>query len=234
MCGRFTLTSPVDQIASLFGVDELPEEVHARYNIAPTQPVLALRRGEGGEGAREAVMLRWGLVPFWAKDRKIGNRLINARSETVHEKNAFKGAFAKRRCLIAADGFYEWRKEEGPSKKGKKQPYRIRRADGAPFAFAGLWERWSPKGAEGGEGGEVVESCTILTTAPNALVAPLHDRMPVILAQEEFELWLDAQAGREELRPLMDPFPGDEMEAYPVSTQVNSPGNEEPGCIAPL
>ncbi len=217
MCGRFTLTSPADQIQELFQVGKLPE-LPPRYNVAPTDRVLSIRLAD--EGDRSAEMMRWGLVPFWADDPKIGARMINARSETVHEKPAFRDAFASRRCLIAADGFFEWKKM-----KGRKQPFHFTLAGGEPFGFAGLWERWRD------EDGEWLISCTILTTDANDLVAPTHDRMPVILHAEDHEMWLDTRATHDDLQSLFRPFPADEMTGYPVSTRVNNVRNDDPGCL---
>jgi putative SOS response-associated peptidase YedK len=221
MCGRFTLTSPAETIAEQFQLPEVPS-LSPRYNIAPTQPVAAVRR-QPGNGGRELAVLRWGLVPFWAKDPKIGSRMINARSETVAEKRSFRAAFRRRRCLVVADGFYEWQRRE----RGK-QPFFIRLRDERPFAFAGLWEHWEgPAGA--------LESCTVLTTEPNDLMRPLHSRMPVILPPEHYDLWLDPgvqEAGL--LQPLLRPYPFEDMMAYPISTWVNRPANDGPRCIEPL
>ena len=222
MCGRYTLTAPGDVLAELFGLDEWPE-VEARYNVAPTQEVAAVRVDEVG-GGRRFVRLKWGLVPPWADDPAIGNRMINARSESVAEKPAFRSSFKRKRCLVLADGFYEWRKVEG----GKKQPWYFRLQSGEPFAFAGLWASWN-KG-----GGPPVESCTILTTDANPLVSTVHPRMPVILDPEEYDLWLDPSVeDRERLEAALDPLDVEKMIAYPVSTRVNSPANDEPSVIEP-
>jgi putative SOS response-associated peptidase YedK len=222
MCGRFTLTAPADAVAVQFELPEVPA-LEPRYNIAPTQPVAAVRLARE-TGEREFAHLHWGLVPFWAKDPKIGSRMINARSETVGTKPAFRAAFRRRRCLVLGDGFYEWQKAQGG-----KQPHYIRLKDGRPFAFAGLWERW--QGAEQ----EAIESCTLLTTAPNDLIRPLHNRMPVILHPAELDLWLDPDVQNPDvLQPLLRPFPPEAMEAYPVSRWVNSPANDDPRCIEPL
>ena len=168
-------------------------------------------------------MLRWGLIPFWAKDSKIGTRMINARSETVAEKPAFRAAFRQRRCLVLADGFYEWQRLE----RGK-QPFYIRQRDEGPFAIAGLWEYW-----EGPEGG--IESCTLLTTQPNDLVRPLHNRMPVILHPDDYDLWLDRSVQEPALlQPLLRPYSPEDMMAYPISTWINKPENDGPRCIEPL
>lgn len=190
---------------------EVPE-TQPGFNIAPTQKVLAIRE-ESGE--RDAAWLKWGLVPSWAKDPSMGARLINARSETVAEKPSFREAFKKRRCIIPADGFYEWQRTEG-----RKQPYFFQMRDGRPFGFAGLWERWE------GEGGELLDSCTILTTEANEALRPVHDRMPVILHPEEYSLWLEAgDRERATLRELLRPYPAEEIVSYPVSPLVNSPSN---------
>lgn len=220
MCGRFTLTSPAAQIQELFEVKSLPE-LQPRYNVAPTQDVLAVRLDE--DGAREAMMMRWGLVPYWAEDLSIGSRMINARSETVQSKSAFKDAFERRRCLVAADGFFEWKKQGAI-----RQPYLIRMKDHRPFGLAGLWDRWK------NEDGEWVISCTILTTAPNELVEPLHDRMPVILHREEHEEWLDPRASTKHLREVLGPYEAAQMEAVAVSTRVNNVVNDDAACLEPV
>src|SRR5512145_1766858 len=181
MCGRFTLFSPQEMLAEIFGVPGGPFPAPS-YNIAPTRQVAAVRVPPGGAG-RELALLRWGLIPAWAKEAAIGDRMINARAETASSRHAFGSALRKRRCILPADGFYEWKREGA-----RKRPWYVRRADGAPFAFAGLWERWQ------GEGSDPVESCAILTTDANDLLAPIHDRMPVILAPRDFDLWLDPAA----------------------------------------
>ena len=225
MCGRFTLIDPSQSLAVQFNLPQVPD-MKPRYNITPTQPVAAVRLA-AGRSARELAILTWGLVPSWAKDPKIGARMINARSETVAEKPAFRAAFRRRRCLVVADGFYEWQKSAGG--KGSKQPYYIRLRDGRPFAFAGLWEHWE------GADGSVIESCTLLTTQPNDLIRPLHNRMPVILQPQDYDLWLDRVVERADLlTPFLRAYPVDEMEAYPVSSLVNSPRNDDPRCIEPL
>jgi putative SOS response-associated peptidase YedK len=190
-----------------------------RYNIAQTQQV-AVVRFDPRAGTRRLDHLRWGLVPFWADDPKIGNQMINARSESAADKPAFKHSFRAKRCLVVADGFYEWQK-----RNGSKQPYLIHLKDDRPFAFAGLWDRWH-------KGEEPIESCTILTTDANELVAPLHDRMPVIIPRSAYDLWLDPKVRDPEmLKPLLVPYSSSEMDAYPVSEVVNSPKNEVAECV---
>lgn len=221
MCGRYTLTVDASVLATLFDLEPL-FEIEPRYNVAPSQPVPIVRTGP--EGKREWATVRWGLIPSWAKDAKIGNRLINARAETAADKPSFRSAYKHRRCLVPADGFYEWVKTDGG-----KRPHHIRFADRRPFAFAGLWERWTPAD------GDSVESCTILTTRPNSLVSDLHDRMPVILDPERFGGWI----GKGPLSPdaaeaVLIPHPADGMEAVPVSSRVNSPKNDGPECLEPV
>ncbi len=220
MCGRFTLLTPSETLVEQFELPDMPA-LSPRYNIAPSQSVAAVRQLPD-DGGRELVWLRWGLVPFWAKELSIGARMINARSETVAQKPAFRAAFRQRRCLVLADGFYEWQKQAG-----SKQPFFIRLEDGRPFAFAGLWEHWDgPEGA--------VESCTILTTEPNDLIRPLHNRMPIILLPTDYDLWLDHSVQEpRQLQPLLRPYSAQDMVAYPVSLWVNSPQNDGPRCIEP-
>lgn len=211
MCGRFARKSDPRHLAKEFGVAEVPT-VEASYNIAPTHDILAVR--QGGDG-REMTLFKWGLVPSWAKEASMGARLINARAETVAEKPSFREAFKKRRCVIPADGFYEWQR-----RGSRKQPYFFRMKDERPFGFAGLWERW-----EGGDG-EVLDSCTILTTEANEALRPVHDRMPVIIHPEDYELWLGAgERERLTLRELLRPYPSEEMAGHPVGMLVNSPSN---------
>jgi len=220
MCGRYTLTTPTQLLRERFALVSAPNVLPPRFNIAPGQDVAVVRHGR----ARRLEMFRWGLVPSWAKDPAIGNRMINARAETLAEKPSFREAFRRRRCLVLADGFYEWKKE------GKqKTPMYVRLRSREPFAFAGLWESWHPSGTE------EIRSCTIVTTTPNQLLVPIHDRMPVILALDEYDAWLEAEPrAAEELRDLLRPFPADRMEAYPVSRLVNSPANDRPECVAPV
>jgi putative SOS response-associated peptidase YedK len=221
MCGRFTLAADPSELGDEFEGFEFPKGFAPRYNISPSQPVLAIRN----DGKRQADFLVWGLVPSWAKDASIGSRLINARGETLAEKPAFRGAYKYKRCLIPADGFYEWKAEPG---KKIKTPYAIRMKSGRPFAFAGLWDEWhSPDGS-------VLYSCTIITTAPNQLTAPIHNRMPVILRRHDYTEWLDPlPRPAESLSGLIRPFPAELLDAYPVSTLVNSPANDAPECIQP-
>ncbi len=216
MCGRFAFYSPSEATAALFGATTSTEVV-PRYNIAPTQFVAAVRRDE--QDAPELAMLRWGLVPFWAKDPSIGNRMINARSETVAEKPSFRSAYKKRRCLILADGFYEWR-NEGDG----KTPYFISLADGSPFAFAGLWENWTSK-----ESDESLQSAAIITAAASEFMAQLHQRMPVVLLPEQAGRWLGGDADL--LSEAIDNSP--EFRAWPVDRKVNNARNEDPALIDP-
>jgi putative SOS response-associated peptidase YedK len=220
MCGRYLLISPVEAMRRLFDVGGLLN-LPARYNIAPTQdaPVVRLDR----ELRRELIQMRWGLIPAWAKDAAIGQRCINARAETLAEKPAFREAFRRRRCLVPADGFFEWQR-----KGGQKLPWRIGLADGGLTAFAGLWEGWR------GPDGNRVRSFAIVTTAANRLVAPLHDRMPAMLAPDAFAAWLDPQSQAPGLTSLLQPFPAELMTAHPVSRRVNDVRNDDPDCIRPL
>lgn len=276
MCGRFTLRTPASVLIEMFGLG--PGELQLplfepRYNIAPSQSIWAVREPATADqqdrstadtpGPREAVQLHWGLIPSWAKDAAIGNRMINARGETVAEKPAYRTAFRRQRCLIPIDGYYEWQK--GGS--GPKQPYYFHRADNRPFALAGLWEQWQapppsatsdsapPRGpaqqslfeetdesrASGSEDDGVIESCTIITTTPNDLTAEIHDRMPVILQPEQYDAWLDrSQQDADTLRPLLAPLPDKGfldkgiLIAEPVSTFVNKPSNDGLACIEPV
>lgn len=222
MCGRFSQSQSAEIIAKAFEVDNVPS-LSPRYNIAPTQPVGAILKA-GEQTKRQFQMLHWGLIPSWSKDKKIGARMINARAETVAEKPAFRSAFRHRRCLILADGFYEWKQQDG-----KKQPFYCRVNDGQPFGFAGLWEHWE------GEDGEEIDSCTILTTEPNEVMRPIHNRMPVILDPQDYDLWLDSQVQKPELlQPLLRPYSAEEMATYPVSTNVNKPMNDTAELINSL
>lgn len=219
MCGRFVLISDVDALQLAFNLTDVPDVLPPRFNIAPLQPVAVITN----TAPQELTLFRWGLIPFWAKDASIGASLINARAETAAEKPAFRAAFKRRRCLIPADGFFEWQKGE----RGKV-PLFIHLRDRQPFAFAGLWETWfSPEGDE-------VRTCTILTTTPNRLMEPIHNRMPVILPADHYDTWLlpDEQPA-DRLMPLLQPYDAAEMAAYPVSRFVNNPRNDTPECIEP-
>lgn len=221
MCGRFLLVSPGRDLAERFGLAEEPD-LKPRYNIAPTQ-LVAVIRAEPDTLVRRLDMLRWGLIPFWAKSASIGSRMINARSETVAEKPAFRSALKRRRCIIPADGFYEW-----SGKKGKKLPHLITMADRSPFGFAGLWETWKDPDDNR------IESCTILTTEANEFLRPLHDRMPVILAPEAYGPWLDP--GLEErptLSSMLRQYQSDAMAFRAVSSKVNKSNYDAPDCMEP-
>jgi putative SOS response-associated peptidase YedK len=222
MCGRYTLTVNPEQLQQAFPDYQAPDQVQARYNIAPTQPVLVIPN----DGRNKMDFFVWGLVPSWAKDPSIGNRMINARAETLLEKPAFRTAFRRRRCLIPADGFYEWKQTPGSK---TKTPMHIRMKSGTPFAFGGLWEYWS-----GPDGSEIL-SCTIITTAPNTLMEGIHNRMPLILPEDAYDTWLaTGEQKPEALLPLLRPYKPEEMHAYPVSTLVNSPANDVPDCVLPI
>lgn len=217
MCGRFARIVSDRKLREKYRLRETPQ-LQERYNIAPSQPVAAVRDTDEG---RELVLLRWGLIPSWSKDDKIGYKLINARSETVAEKPSFRSAFKQRRCVIPASGFYEWAKQG----TGRKQPFFISPRDGELFSFAGLWECWhDPEG-------EVVESCTILTTTANEVMQPIHERMPVILGPSAEEQWLDPRASADALRSLVVPYSSEGMEARPVGLWVNNPKNDGPKCL---
>lgn len=221
MCGRFSLFSSESDLQERFQIENFADiDWTARYNIAPSQNVIAMIQDEGGN---RAGFLRWGLVPSWAKNPKIGYKMINARAETVDEKPSFRNLLIRRRCLIIADGFYEWKKE------GKiKQPYRFQFKAKEPFAFAGLWDRWE-------NDGEVIHSCTIITTEANTLVKSVHDRMPVILTRDAEKIWLDRSVqNKNELKSLLIPFDRSKMEAFPVSTLVNSPRNDSEEIVTAL
>jgi putative SOS response-associated peptidase YedK len=221
MCGRFTLRAKPSALSEEFDLHEVPN-LRPRFNIAPNQPV-AVVRFDLHEGARRFDFLTWGLVPSWADDAGIGDRLINARAETVAEKPAFRHPFRTRRCLVIADGFYEWQRQDG-----WKRPFFVHMKDDRPFAFAGLWEHWE-------KDEEPIYSCVLLTTDANEVLAPIHDRMPVILPRSAYDLWLDPSVhDPKRLEPLLVPFPADQMEAYPVSRLVNDPGNDVPECMAPV
>jgi putative SOS response-associated peptidase YedK len=217
MCGRYTLKVDVKTIAEVFGV-EPTMEIPARYNIAPTQEVVTILQN----GSAHLAQLRWGLIPSWAKDETIGSRMINARAETLAEKPSFKGLLRSKRCLVIADGFYEWKKEGG-----SKTPMYITMKSGEPFAFAGLWDIWK------NPDGEAIRSCTIITTEPNDVVAPIHNRMPAILTPEGREIWLDTSLHDEHaLMHWLGAYPSQAMTARAVSKLVNNPKIEGPELIA--
>lgn len=221
MCGRFTLTTPPEEIARLFDLEAVPA-LAPRYNIAPTQGVATVQaRAAGG---REFRQRRWGLVPHWAKDVRIGARLINARSETLAEKPSFREAFRHRRCLVPADGFYEW----AGTGRGPRQPHHIRRPDRGLFAIAGLHERWRD------ENGDWLETCTLVTVAANARLAPVHHRMPAILSPEQWDSWLDPEVSdAARLLPMLGPCADSDLEFMPVTLRVNRPQFDDPGCLDP-
>ncbi|MCZ6834283.1 MAG: SOS response-associated peptidase [Planctomycetota bacterium] len=222
MCGRFSLTTPEEVIAKFFSLLAIPR-LKPRYNLAPTQACSVIRQDDTS-GGRRLDPMHWGLIPSWAKDKSIGNRMINARGETLAEKPSFREAYRKRRCLIPADGFYEWKKE------GKrKQPHWIGRANRALFAFAGLWEKWNESDQD------VIESFTIITTEPNETIRTLHDRMPVILDPSDYDAWLDPdQDDANTLQELLVATPIDLLEFHPISTRVNSPTHDDPSILEPL
>lgn len=223
MCGRFVSASSPEDLADYFDAAIDQEALGANFNVAPTHEVPIVRARDRN---RSINLLRWGLVPFWAKDLKIGSKMINARSETVAEKPAYRRAFAKRRCLVPADGFYEWANVPGQK---AKQPYYIYRSDGEPLVFAGLWERWSPKTEDGdeseAESAEVIETFTILTTGANGDMEPVHNRMPVMLPPAVWDTWLDPATDLVALTDLTAPAPDGLLELRPVSTAVNRVGN---------
>lgn len=226
MCGRFASTTPPDKLAAYFGA-EAPllgdEEINADYNVAPTRdvPIVRVREDE-----RHLDYLRWGLVPRWAKDLRIGSKMINARAETVATKNSFRSAFVKRRCLVTADGFYEWKRLDPKT----KQPMYIHRADGDPLAFAGLYERWTDA-----ENLREIHTCTIITTTPNEMMSEIHDRMPVLLSPQRWDEWLDpTNADTESLQRLLVPAPEALLTSYAVSTEVNSVKNNNADLLAPI
>lgn len=221
MCGRFTLTVNPAEVQETFSAYSFPQKFAPRFNVAPTQPVLVIPNDD----QHTADFFVWGLIPMWAKDPSIGNRMINARGETLEEKPAFRSSLKYKRCLILADGFYEWKGAEG---KKVKTPFFIHMKDRKPFAFAGLWDSWnSPDGS-------LIKSCTIITTEPNELTGIIHNRMPVILHPRDYAKWLDPSPQTpDQLKPLIKPFPADLMDAYPVSTLVNTPANDIPELVVP-
>jgi putative SOS response-associated peptidase YedK len=220
VCGRFTLTADLEALAKRFSVPPATYRYSPRFNIAPTQDVVVVN----DQGRRQMTTMRWGLIPSWAKDPSIGNRIINARVETLAAKPAFRIALRKRRCLIPADGFYEWRKLGNT-----KQPVRIILRSKEPFGLAGLWDTWTSPA------GETVHSCTIITTESNELLKHVHDRMPAILAREHEEVWLDPKITEPSITlPLLKPYPSHLMQVYEVSRIVNSPSHDAPDCIVPV
>ncbi len=221
MCGRFTLTLTGEQLSLAFPWPTANGDLTPRYNIAPSQMVAVVPNRE----EPQIESFRWGLIPSWAKDPSIGNRMINARAETLAEKPSFRTAYRRRRCLVLADGFYEWQSRPG---QRTKTPYYVRLQSQDAFAFAGLWETWrDPEGSW-------IPSCTIITTRPNELVEPIHNRMPVILRRDDYEQWLDpSEVQSSLLQPLLEPYPSSDMTAYPVSTLVNDPRNDLAECIVP-
>jgi len=222
MCGRFTLTVDAESIQMTFPWLKVPESISPRYNIAPSQPVAAV----ANTGEKELGFFIWGLIPSWAKDPKIGNRLINARGETLGEKPSYRSAYRRRRCLIIADGFYEWVKQPGQK---SKSPYYLQLESKKPFAFAGLWEIWHDPD------GSALKTTTIITTESNEMISRIHARMPVILEKEAYEEWLDLEEkSPEELNKYLKPYPAEGMIQYPVSRIVNSPANDSPECITPV
>ncbi len=222
MCGRFTLTMDPYHLQQAFPWAEIPVDLSPRYNIAPSQMVAAIPN----TGENKVSMFKWGLIPAWAKDPAIGDRMINARAESLADKPSFRNAYKRRRCLILADGFYEW--QQNPAGKGK-QPVFIHLNSSKPFAFAGLWEIWKPK-----EGSEI-RSCTIITTEPNSLISQIHNRMPVILNSEFYQRWLSPdELAPDVLDPLLVPYPASEMATFPVSRKVNNPQVDNPGLLNPL
>lgn len=225
MCGRFTLTTDPEQLQIAFPWVSFPlniKEFKPHYNIAPTQPVAVIPNTQ----EKKLDFFVWGLIPYWAKDPKIGSRLINARAESLSQKPSFRNAFRRRRCLILADGFYEWKLE---TNKKTKIPYYVRMKNHRPFGLAGLWELWH------GKDGSVIKSCSIITTTPNALLEPIHNRMPAIISPNAYEKWLATEEkSPDELQSLLISYPPDEMDAFPVSRFVNNPVNDTVECITPL
>ena len=219
MCGRYTVTATPEVLRALFGYPEQPN-FPPRFNIAPTQPIAIVRLMDG---KRQFALVRWGLLPSWVKDPKAFTLLINARGESATEKPAFRAAMKRRRCLIPADGFYEWQ-----AAAGRKQPFYVRAKSGAPFAFAGLWETWE------GPNGEELDTAAIVTTRANCALSPIHDRMPVVVPPEAFDLWLDCtKVDATTASALLAPAPENFFEAYPVSTHVNRVANDDPKLIEP-
>ena len=230
MCGRFVSASPPDELARYFQAEQPDHDLEANYNVAPTAEVYAVR---AAGGHRQLTTLRWGLVPFWAKEANVGAKMINARAESLLDKPAFRNAVRRHRCLVPADGFYEWAKVPGHK---TKQPYFIYRPDGEPLVFAGLWERWRGPGPDGAE--RTLETCAIVTCGANAAVSAVHDRMPVLLAPADWDRWLDPSAGDDpagldRLSRLLVPAPDNLLALRPITTAVNRVGNNGPELLEP-
>ncbi len=226
MCGRFSITTAPEAMRAIFNYENMPN-LEPRYNVAPTQPIITIRLDEGH--ARTLVAVRWGLIPSWSKDGNSGARMINARADTLLEKPSFRDAFKKRRCLIPADGFYEWRLEGG-----RKQPFRIGMKGGDVFAFAGLWESWEAKqNGYGYQEGDIVETGTIVTTNANDKLRPIHNRMPVILPPETYSAWLDPANDISTCRKFLKPYSEEPMAFYRVGQTVNNVRNDDPRCVQP-
>jgi putative SOS response-associated peptidase YedK len=222
MCGRFTLSTPAQQIAALFGAEAPASPVRPRYNIAPTQSVPVLLRKDQKVAFAE---MRWGLIPSWSRDDRAASSLVNARIETLEEKPSFRDSVPARRCLVPADGFFEW-KTDG----SRKVPHLIFRKDRQPFAFAGIWDRWYSPAT-----GQSIESCAIVTTTANPLLRPLHERMPVMLTPEEAAVWLDPERTRlVDMGPILQPLPSESLDLYPVGTYVNFVRYDDPRCLEPV
>ena len=230
MCGRYSLSTPLDELVESFEVSEVvPGDYAPRFNVAPTDRAPVVVQAPSG---RRLGALRWGLVPPWARDASVGNRMINARSESVATRAAFRDAFQRRRCLVPADGFFEWMSAEAEGGAGRgrprKIPFWVHRPDRAPFALAGVWERWRAPD------GETLKSFAILTTDANERLRPLHDRMPVVIPPESRALWLERGADPEALARLLRPLPDDALEAWPVTPRVSTPGFDHPSCLEPV
>jgi putative SOS response-associated peptidase YedK len=227
MCGRFSITTTPEAMRAIFDYENVPN-LEPRFNVAPTQPIITIRMTDAG--TRTLAMARWGLIPSWSKDGTAAAKMINARGETLLEKPSFREAFLQRRCLVLADGFYEWRIEDG-----KKQPFRIGMKGGTVFAFAGLWESWQAKqDGYGYEEGDLVETVTIVTTDANDKLRPIHHRMPVILPPEDYAAWLDPANDVANCQKLLKPYPVDPMAFYRVGVFVNNARNDDARCIEPL
>jgi putative SOS response-associated peptidase YedK len=233
MCGRYTSTSSVADLAEVFEVDEVKTEPRPpRYNVAPTDPVYAVALSNVKGPHRALGTFRWGLVPSWAKDPSVGNRMINARAEGIESKPSYRAALVRRRCIIPADAFYEWQRRTRPDgKPAGKLPHVVRLKDGRPMAFAGLWEFWRDRADPDGE---PLRTCAIITTPANEIMAPIHDRMPVVLSPEDWATWLDPETDTETVTGLLVPPPSWWFEVYPVSSLVNKVGNDGPELIEPL